>query len=64
MFVTLVVKANGELGDVDVIGKADKRLAKEALRVVKSSPKWTPAKNRDGKAVAAKYGIKLRFEEA
>lgn len=64
VFVTLVVKANGELGDVDVIGKADKRLAKEALRVVKSSPKWTPAKNRDGKAVAAKYGIKLRFEEA
>ena len=64
VFVTLVVKANGEVGDVDVIGKADKRLAKEALRVVKSSPKWTPAKNRDGKAVAAKYGIKLRFEEA
>ncbi|MBQ5903192.1 MAG: TonB family protein, partial [Alistipes sp.] len=64
VFVTLVVKANGEVGDVDVIGKADKRLAKEALRVVKSSPKWTPAKNCDGKAVAAKYGIKLRFEEA
>ncbi|MBQ1978824.1 MAG: TonB family protein [Alistipes sp.] len=64
VFVTLVVKANGEVGDVDVIGKADKRLAKEALRVVKSSPKWAPAKNRDGKAVAAKYGIKLRFEEA
>lgn len=64
VFVTLVVKANGEVGDVDVIGKADKHLAKEALRVVKSSPKWTPAKNRDGKAVAAKYGIKLRFEEA
>lgn len=64
VFVTLVVKANGEVGDVDVIGKADKHLAKEALRVVKSSPKWTPAKNREGKAVAAKYGIKLRFEEA
>ncbi|MBQ1952639.1 MAG: TonB family protein, partial [Alistipes sp.] len=64
VFVTLVVKANGEVGDVDVIGKADKRLAKEALRVVKSSPKWAPAKNCDGKAVAAKYGIKLRFEEA
>ena len=64
VFVTLVVKANGEVGDVDVIGKADKRLAKEALRVVKSSPKWTTAKNRDGKAVAAKYGIKLRFDEA
>lgn len=64
VFVTLVVKANGEVGDVDVIGKADKHLAKEAVRVVKSSPKWTPAKNRDGKAVAAKYGIKLRFEEA
>lgn len=64
LFVTFVVKANGAVGDVDVIGKADKQLAKEAVRVVKSSPKWTPAKNRDGKAVAAKYGIKLRFEEA
>lgn len=64
VMVTFVVKANGEVGDVDMIGKADKRLAKEALRVVKSSPKWTPAKSRDGKAAAAKYGIKLRFEEA
>ncbi|MBR5465484.1 MAG: TonB family protein [Alistipes sp.] len=64
LFVTFIVKANGAVGDVDVIGRADKQLAKEAVRVVKSSPKWTPAKNRDGKAVAAKYGIKLRFEEA
>ncbi|MBO5351214.1 MAG: TonB family protein [Alistipes sp.] len=62
VMVTFVVKANGEVGDVDLIGKVDKRLAKEALRVVKSSPKWTPAL-KDGKAVAAKYGIKLRFDD-
>ena len=64
LFVTFVVKANGAVGDVDVIGRANKQLAKEAVRVVKSSPRWTPAYNREGKAVAAKYGIKLRFEEA
>ena len=60
VFVTFVVKANGKLGDVDVIGKADKALAKEAVRVVKSSPRWTPAQ-KEGEAVAAKYGIKLHF---
>ena len=64
LFVTFVVKANGAVSDVDVIGRADKQLAKEAVRVVKSSPRWTPAYNSEGKAVAAKYGIKLRFEEA
>ncbi|MDO4758762.1 MAG: energy transducer TonB, partial [Rikenellaceae bacterium] len=60
VFVTFVVKANGEVGDVDVIGEADKALAKEVVRVVKSSPTWKPA-TKQGKAVDAKYGIEFAF---
>lgn len=60
VFVTFVVKANGEVGDVDVIGEADKALAEEVVRVVKSSPTWKPA-TKQGKAVDAKYGIEFAF---
>lgn len=61
VFVTFVVKPNGKIGDVDIIGEADKRLAKEVVRVVKSSPKWTPATNSEHKFLRSKVGITVNF---
>lgn len=62
VFVTFVVKPNGKIGDVDIIGEADKRLAKEVVRVVKSSPKWTPATNNsEHKFLRSKVGITVNF---
>ena len=61
VFVTFVVKANGKIGDVDIVGEADKRLAKEVVRVVKSSPKWTPATSSEHKFLRSKVGITVNF---
>jgi len=41
------IDKEGRLGDVKVLSAPDKTLADEAVRVVSSSPKWTPGKQRD-----------------
>ena len=45
---------DGRLGDVKVLNTPDKTLADEAVRVVSSSPKWTPGRQRD-RAVKVSY---------
>ena len=44
----------GRLEDVKVLATPDETLAKEAVRVVSSSPKWKPGKQRD-RAVKVSY---------
>ena len=41
------IDKDGRLGDVKVLSAPDKTLADEAVRVVSSSPKWKPGKQRD-----------------
>ena len=41
------IDKEGRLGDVKVLSAPDKTLADEAVRVVSSSPKWKPGKQRD-----------------
>ena len=48
------IDKEGRLGDVKVLSAPDKTLADEAVRVVSSSPKWTPGKQRD-RAVKVSY---------
>ena len=48
------IDKTGRLGDVKVLSAPDKTLADEAVRVVSSSPKWTPGKQRD-RAVKVSY---------
>lgn len=45
---------DGRLRDVKVLGAPDESLAKEAVRVVSSSPKWEPGRQRD-RAVKVSY---------
>ena len=41
--VEVVINTDGSVGDVTIIDGAHQDLEHEAIRVVKSSPKWTPA---------------------
>jgi len=55
-----VVNKDGSIVDVEVVRAVDTSLDKEAIRVIKSMPKWTPGKQR-GKAVRVKYTVPVNF---
>ena len=60
VFVTFVVETDGSITDVEVIRSIDPLLDSEAVRVVKSMPKWIPG-TQDGKPVKVKYTIPFTF---
>ena len=56
-----VVNKDGAIVDVEVVRSGgDASLDKEAVRVIKSMPKWKPGKQR-GKAVRVKYTVPVNF---
>ncbi len=56
-----VVNKDGAIVDVEVVRSGgDASLDKEAMRVIKSMPKWKPGKQR-GKAVRVKYTVPVNF---
>ena len=56
-----VVNKDGSIVDVVVVRTSgDASLDKEAIRVIKSMPKWTPGKQR-GKPVRVKYTVPVNF---
>ena len=57
---TFVVEKDGSITDVRVIKSVDPSLDKEAMRVVKSMPKWIPGK-QNGSAVRVKYTVPVTF---
>ena len=59
--VRVVVKENGEIGDVTVVRSVDKDLDEEAVRVVKSLPKFTPG-YRQGKPMLMFVTIPVLFK--
>ena len=55
------VSRDGSIVDVEVVrSRGDASLDKEAVRVIKSMPKWKPGKQR-GKAVRVKYTVPVNF---
>lgn len=56
-----VVNRDGSIVDVEVVRPVDPSLDKEAIRVIKSMPKWTPGKQR-GKPVRVKYTLPVNFK--
>jgi len=60
VFVEFIVERDGSLSNFKVVGGADPILEAEALRVIKSSPSWTPGKI-DGEAVRMSYTIPIKF---
>ena len=60
VIVQFVIEEDGALGQVKVIRKVDPLLDEEALRVVKSMPKWTPGME-DGKVVKVRFTVPIMF---
>ena len=58
--VRFVVNSNGKVSFDRVLGKPDKYLMDEAIRVVKLMPNWIPGE-RDGKKVSSYFIIPIRF---
>lgn len=60
VFITFVVEKDGSLTDVKVLRDIGSGCGEEAVRVVKSMPKWKPAKQR-GKAVRMQFNLPISF---
>lgn len=60
VFVNFVVNKTGAVVDAKVVRGVDPSLDQEALRVVRSSPKWTPGKQR-GKPVKVQFTFPIVF---
>ena len=56
-----VVNRDGSIVDVEVVRSVDASLDKEAIRVIKSMPKWSPGQQR-GKPVRVKYTLPVNFK--
>jgi len=61
VMVQFTVNPNGTVSDVKVLRGVDPSLDKEAVRVIQSSPKWTPGKQRD-RAVKVTYQFPVIFQ--
>ncbi len=60
VFVQFVIEPDGRISNVRVIRGVDPSLDKEAMRVIESSPKWNPGKQR-GKPVRVSYTFPITF---
>ncbi|HBS88717.1 MAG TPA: energy transducer TonB [Bacteroidales bacterium] len=60
VYVGFVIGKDGSVGDVKVLRPVDPLLDAEAIRVVKSMPKWKPGKQR-GKNVKVSYQVPIKF---
>jgi protein TonB len=60
VYVTFVVEKDGAVSNVKVLRGIGGGCDEEAIRVVKSMPRWTPGKQR-GKPVKVQYNLPCRF---
>ncbi|MBT3622250.1 energy transducer TonB [Flavobacteriales bacterium] len=60
VYVNFIVDKSGSVTNVKIVRGVDKNLDAEAVRVVKSLPKYKPGKQR-GKAVRVMYTIPINF---
>ena len=61
VFVSFVVDKKGKVTDVRVKNEVDPALSKEAIRLVKAMPLWTPGK-LEGKAVNVQMNLPIYFK--
>ncbi len=63
VILEFVVEKDGKLTGIAVLRTPDKSLSEEAIRVLKSSPKWSPGKQRNN-PVRVKYTLPVEFRLA
>jgi protein TonB len=61
VIVQFVVDKTGKVGEVKVVRSVDKELDREAARVCKSLPKFTPGR-QNGQAVSVWYTLPVNFK--
>ena len=61
VFVQFVVDKDGSIEEVKVLRAVSDGLDKEALRLVKSMPKWSPGK-MGGKPVKCRFNLPVVFK--
>ena len=61
VIVQFTVRRDGSIDDIEVVRSADPNLDKEAIRVIKSMPNWTPGEQR-GKKVNCKFTVPVVFK--
>lgn len=61
--ISFVVNKDGSIVDLETVRSPHPALAEEGLRVVKSMPKWKPAKE-GGKVVRSRFNIPIMFRLA
>lgn len=61
VFVQFDISVSGEVTNIVVVRGVDPSLDREAIRVVKSSPKWTPGKQR-GRPVKVRFTFPIAFQ--
>lgn len=60
VIISFVVEADGRIDEAEVARSVDPSLDREALRVVKSMPKWIPGK-QNGECVRVRYSVPVVF---
>lgn len=60
VIVRFIVEKDGSISDVKVIRSIEPLVDDEAVRVVRSMPKWIPAE-KDGKAVRSRFMLPVKF---
>ena len=63
VFVTFVVEKDGSLTDIKVLRDIGYGTGKEAIRVLKSCPKWNPGE-QNGKKVRVLYSLPISIQSA
>jgi protein TonB len=61
VYVSFVIDETGNIKNVSLVRGVDAALDNEALRVIRSMPKWKPGKQA-GKAVKVRYNVPILFE--
>ncbi|MEI6311047.1 MAG: energy transducer TonB [Bacteroidota bacterium] len=60
VLVRFVVEKDGQVSNVEILKKVSPGIDKEAIRVIQSMPRWTPAKN-NGKPVRLWFNMPINF---
>ena len=58
--VEFTIKADGSIADAKIVRMVDPDLEEEALRLVNSMPRWTPASD-NGTPADARYSLPIKF---
>ena len=58
--VSFIINENGQVTDPVVLRSVDKDLDKEAIRIVKSMPRWIPGEHK-GKKVKVRFNLPIQF---